>query len=113
MGLRGLPLPAETTNNVMLWAGMDWLMLPPATATSASRWIEFADPSCHTCAEEGLKLARLPHWATRCWIYDAWKLESTGTLASSGSLPTISTPFAAMPLPASGNHCQSFRVCAP
>src|SRR5204863_6552869 len=39
--------------------------------------------------------------------------ESDVTLASFGSLPETYWPDVSTPLPASGNHCQSFPVCAP
>src|SRR6185295_8051100 len=43
-----------------------------------------------------------------------WYAELLGTLASFGSLPLTGSPDdCRIPLPASGNHCQSLPVCAP
>jgi hypothetical protein len=49
-----------------------------------------------------------------CWTHPIWKSASAGTFASFGLLPVMRWPVALlMPLPASGNHCQSLPVCGP
>ena len=66
---------------------------------------------CRGCSTARRRSRRCPSVATRCCTQACWKSEFDGTLASFGSLPVTFWPLLRMPLPASGNHCESLPVC--